>query len=211
MATYKGYTADIKVDEESKLLVGRVLDIKDKISFHGETVDAAIQEFEKSIDSYLKFCEEVGQKPDKPFSGKLPFRTTPSIHREIFLASAKDDKSINAWMEETLVSALNQQSVNSPSVQAILDNEEVLQPFLTQVSGLLVDNSALAREDFIDALEEFLIGLDKIKPLVRQGGDGVASLVRVIYSFLAEGSPLPETGPSVSSQDMFAPAKREYP
>lgn len=189
MATYKGYTADIKVDESSLLLVGRVLDIKDRITFHGKTVDSVIKEFEKSIDSYLKFCEELGQKPDKPFSGKLPFRTTPDFHREIYLASAKSNKSINAWMEDTLKIALQQASASFPSVERILENEDTVQALLAQVSDLLIDNNPIEKEKFIDALEHFLIGLDEIRPFIQDspGGEKVVRLVREIYFFLGEG------------------------
>lgn len=107
MLTYKGYTAQIEVDAEKAILFGRVLDIKDVITFQGKTVEEARQAFHDSVDDYLDFCEELGEKPDKPFSGKLPFRTTPECHRQIFLAATKAGKSINAWMEEILADAAN--------------------------------------------------------------------------------------------------------
>jgi len=105
MLTYKGYTAQIEVDTENGILFGRVLDIKDVITFQGKTVEEARQAFYDSVDDYLEFCEELGEKPDKPFSGKLPFRTTPEYHRQIFIAATKAGKSINAWMEEVLADA----------------------------------------------------------------------------------------------------------
>ena len=105
MLTYKGYTAKLEVDPEKGILFGRVLDIKDVITFQGKTVEEARQAFQDSVDDYLEFCEELGEKPEKPFSGKLPFRTTPEQHRQIFLAATKAGKSINAWMEEVLADA----------------------------------------------------------------------------------------------------------
>jgi predicted HicB family RNase H-like nuclease len=44
-----------------------------------------------------------GSLPEKPFSGKLPFRTSTEHHRLIFLAASKAGKSMNAWMDEILV------------------------------------------------------------------------------------------------------------
>ena len=105
MMTYKGYTASLEVDVEAKILFGQVLDINDVITFKGQTVDEARQEFQNSVDDYLAFCEELGEEPDKPFSGKLPFRTTPEHHRKIFIAAKKAGKSINAWMDEILTVA----------------------------------------------------------------------------------------------------------
>ncbi|MEH2278586.1 MAG: type II toxin-antitoxin system HicB family antitoxin [Nostoc sp.] len=103
--TYNGYTASVKVDVEAGILFGQVLDINDVITFKAKTVDEARQEFQNSVDDYLAFCKELGEEPDKPFSGKLPFRTTPEHHRKIFIAAKKAGKSINAWMDEILTVA----------------------------------------------------------------------------------------------------------
>lgn len=108
MMTYKGYTASIEVDIEAGILFGRILDIKDVVTFKAKTIDEARQEFENFVDDYLAFCEELGEEPDKPFSGKLPFRTTPEKHRKIFIAAKKAGKSINAWMDQVLTVAADQ-------------------------------------------------------------------------------------------------------
>ncbi len=105
MMTYNGYTASVEIDVEAGILFGQVLDINDVITFKAKTVDEARQEFQNSVDDYLAFCKELGEEPDKPFSGKLPFRTTPEHHRKIFIAAKKAGKSINAWMDEILTVA----------------------------------------------------------------------------------------------------------
>ena len=105
MMTYKDYHADVEIDQEAGILYGRVVDIKDVITFQGATVEETYQAFKDSVDDYLAFCAERGEEPDKPFSGKLPFRTTPEIHRRIYLASKATHMSMNAWMETTLAKA----------------------------------------------------------------------------------------------------------
>ena len=102
MFTYKSYTGHIQIDADEAMLCGRVLDINDVVTFKGKTVEEARQAFQDSVDDYLEFCQELGKEPDRPFSGKLPFRTTPERHRKIFIAATKADKSINAWMDEVL-------------------------------------------------------------------------------------------------------------
>lgn len=188
MVTYKGYTADIKVDEESKLLNGKVLDIKDTITFHGRTVEETIQEFEKSVDSYLAFCKETGQSPDKPFSGKLPLRTTPEIHRAIYLASSRANTSINSWIEEALKKALNRRPIKSKLVEAIIKEESNLQIFLSRVSTFLIDDNPLTRESFIDGLEKLLIALEEISPLIRGNleDESILDVIKEIQFFLDE-------------------------
>jgi hypothetical protein len=49
----------------------------------------------------------------KTFSGKLPFRTKPEIHEDIFFAAKQAGKSINAWMEEVLSEAAKQKREES--------------------------------------------------------------------------------------------------
>ncbi len=104
---YKGYTAQIEIDETAGILFGKVLDIKDVITFKGSTVEELEQEFHNSIDDYLEWCTELGEEPDKPFSGKLPFRTTTERHRQIYLAAKKANKSINSWMDDVLAEAVD--------------------------------------------------------------------------------------------------------
>ena len=65
-------------------------------------VEEIRQAFQDSVDDYLAFCHDLRQEPDKPFSGKLPYRTTPERHRLIAIAAKKTGKSINAWMDEAL-------------------------------------------------------------------------------------------------------------
>lgn len=108
MLTYKGYTAQLEVDPDGGIICGYVIDIKDVLSFHGKTVEEARQAFQIVVEDYLEMCKELGEEPDKPFSGKLPFRTTPEHHREIFIAAKKAGKSINAWMDEVLSEAAKQ-------------------------------------------------------------------------------------------------------
>lgn len=103
MLNYKGYIGAIEIDLASGLLLGRVLNIRDVVTFQGTTVAEAKQEFQTSVDDYLDFCAELGQEPEKPFSGKLPFRTSAEHHQLIFLAATKAGKSMNAWMDEVLV------------------------------------------------------------------------------------------------------------
>src|SRR5512135_2612876 len=102
---YKGYVAQMDVDVAARILYGRVLDLKDVITFQGTTVEEAIQSFHDSVDAYLAFCQEIGEKPEKAFSGHIPFRTNPEHHRKILIASRLMDKSINAWMDEALTEA----------------------------------------------------------------------------------------------------------
>jgi predicted HicB family RNase H-like nuclease len=105
MMKYKGYIGHVEYDEEADILFGRVLNINDVITFEGKSIDEIKCAFQDSVDDYLEFCSELEKEPNKPYSGKFVFRTTPEVHEQIALAAAKQNKSINAWAEEVLKKA----------------------------------------------------------------------------------------------------------
>jgi predicted HicB family RNase H-like nuclease len=100
--TYKGYMAELVIDLEARVLHGRVLGLRDVITFQGDTIDEAEQAFHDSIDDYLAFCAARDEEPERPFSGKILFRTTSDQHRRIALAAQRAGLSVNAWMQEAL-------------------------------------------------------------------------------------------------------------
>ena len=105
LVTYEGYTAAIEIDPDTNVFAGRVLYLRDVIYIEGETVEDAEQQFHLSIDDYFAWAAEDRFVPDRPYSGKLPFRMTPEHHRKIALAAAQAGKSINAWMDDVVTQA----------------------------------------------------------------------------------------------------------
>ena len=63
---YKDYEAVIRFDEEDQVLHGRVLNVRDVISFHGESIEEVRQAFEEAIDDYLADCAERRHGPVQP-------------------------------------------------------------------------------------------------------------------------------------------------
>ena len=121
LLSYKTYTAKVEFDPEAQIFQGRVLDIDAPVTFEVENSKEVKQEFEKSVDRYLTLCKQLGKTPDRPFKGNIAFRTSPETHREICLASAQADLSINSWMDRALAQAarrelysLHSHSLHSP-------------------------------------------------------------------------------------------------
>lgn len=83
MMQYKGYLGRVTLDDESNIFHGEVLGIRDVITFQGKSVEELRQAFKESVDDYLDFCNERGEKPEKPFSGRFVARIDPRLHREI--------------------------------------------------------------------------------------------------------------------------------
>ena len=100
--TYKGYLARINFDERDKIFWGKVIGIKDNISFEGESVAQLTEDFHNAIDHYLSDCKNQGLKPAKPYSGKLTLRISPDTHAEVAAAAAHAGKSLNKWVADRL-------------------------------------------------------------------------------------------------------------
>lgn len=100
--SYKGYIALIEPDFDDGLLVGRVVNTRDLIGFHGETIAQAIESFHAAIEEYIQDCRQRGKEPNKPYSGKFNLRLTPQLHGEIASAATKAGKSLNQWVIDTL-------------------------------------------------------------------------------------------------------------
>ncbi len=75
------------------------------VTFQGKSVDEIKRAFQDSIDDYLDFCNQRREKPDKPFSGKLMLRISPSLHSKIYVKASKTGKSLNKWIADLLNSA----------------------------------------------------------------------------------------------------------
>lgn len=102
MLQYKGYTGRVEFDDEAGLFHGEVIDLRDVVTFQGTSVEELEGAFRESVDDYLEFCEERGEEPDKPFSGRLMLRLSPHLHREVYARARAEGKSLNQWIAERL-------------------------------------------------------------------------------------------------------------
>ena len=105
---HKGYTARVEYDERDNIFVGRILGIRNIISFHGETetVKQLRTEFEHAIKDYLTDCKKEGVAPERPASRKLLLRVPPEMHGRALVAAQASGKSLNQWATEVLQHAV---------------------------------------------------------------------------------------------------------
>ena len=106
MMEYKGYIGRVEFDAEAGIFHGEVVNTRDVVTFQGESVSELKTAFRDSVDDYLAFCAERGEKPDKPFSGQFVTRIPPELHRQVNIAASLSGKSLNAWVSDQLRSAL---------------------------------------------------------------------------------------------------------
>jgi len=102
---YKGYVARIEFDGRDEIFIGRILGIRDIISFHANTVDALRCEFHAAVEDYLRDCAEHGLTPEKPASGKVMLRIEPDVHAAASIAAKAAGKSLNQWANAVFANA----------------------------------------------------------------------------------------------------------
>ena len=108
MLIYKGYTGVVQFDDEAMLFHGEVIGLRDVITFRGTTPKEIKKEFEKSIDGYLNWCHELGQEPEKPFSGNIHIRILPELHSKLVVESKLAKVSLNHYINQALQSVVDQ-------------------------------------------------------------------------------------------------------
>jgi len=102
---YKGYFGQFRYEPGDEAFHGVVVGLRDVIHFQGTCVAELRESFQDSVDDYLKWCEEEGSEPEKPFTGRFIVRISPDLHRRISLKAKLGGVSLNQWVAETLLRA----------------------------------------------------------------------------------------------------------
>src|SRR3954470_18001115 len=96
MLEHKGYVGTVEADEGT--FDGRVAGLRDVITFEGRSFEEVERAFRESVDDYLAFCAERGEPPDRPYSGKIPLRVDPELHRRAATQAQAAGVSLNQWI-----------------------------------------------------------------------------------------------------------------
>ena len=107
MMKYKGYIGHVEYDDEAKIFHGEVVGLRDIITFQGKSVDELDQAFKDSVDDYLTWCKERGEKPEKTFSGTFNLRIPPELHAKLVFQAKTIGLSLNSYVTEKLSVIVN--------------------------------------------------------------------------------------------------------
>lgn len=105
--SYKGYEGTVEVDVENGVCRGKLLFVKDLITYVSETPKGLKAAFEESVDDYLETCQELGREPQRPFRGAFNVRVPPDMHRAAAVRAARDEVTLNEIMVRALDCYLN--------------------------------------------------------------------------------------------------------
>lgn len=102
MMRYKGYIGRIEYDSEARLFHGEIIGLKDVITFQGRSAEELELAFQESIDDYLAWCRERGEKPEKGASGLVQVKMDADLHAYLAFEAARQEISLNELINEKL-------------------------------------------------------------------------------------------------------------
>ena len=102
MFEYKGYAGTVEPDD--CVFIGRVIGLRDVVTFEGSSFTEVETAFRVSIDDYLAFCATRSEAPDRSYSGKIPLHVDPETHRLAAIRAAAEGLSLNQWIARRIAS-----------------------------------------------------------------------------------------------------------
>lgn len=99
---YKGHLGSTEVSIDDGVLFGKLLFIRDLVTYEADSPSGLKASFESAVDDYISDCEVAGREPDKPFKGQFNVRIASSLHRGLAIAASTKDVSLNEYIETIL-------------------------------------------------------------------------------------------------------------
>jgi len=103
--SYKAYLGSAELSPEDGVFFGKVLFIRDLVSYEAENAEELVEAFEAAVDTYLDDCVAEGREPDAPFKGSFNIRVGPALHRRLAIAARERGVSLNEVVATTLAEA----------------------------------------------------------------------------------------------------------
>lgn len=109
---YKEYSGVVDFDEKKGMLTATVVGTKASLVCHGASVESLVNNFHKTIDIYLKECQNKEIEPEHPFKGSFNVRVSPYIHKQAYEFAISHNISLNTLVNNALRCFLQEQKKN---------------------------------------------------------------------------------------------------
>lgn len=128
--TYKSYIAQIEYSDEDEEFFGTIINLsRDQICFSGTSAKQLKKHMREAIDGHLEHCKSLKIEPEKPYSGRITFRTTPEEHAILVQAALlAGNRSLNEWMNKVLLQEVERSSYNSQVQRSRIDSKNKFSP-----------------------------------------------------------------------------------
>jgi predicted HicB family RNase H-like nuclease len=76
--------------------------IDDLVTFEANMVEDLEQNFQDSVDEYVKTCQKLGREMQKVYKGFFNVRISPKLHKLAYQRALKNNISLNALVGKSL-------------------------------------------------------------------------------------------------------------
>lgn len=111
------YAAVIELDPEANRFRGEFIGLNGGADFYASSIKELMKEGRRSLQIFLKVCDEEGIEPRKHFSGKFILRVDPGVHQAAVIAASSEGKSLNQWAVDVLARAANETAAEYMAIQ----------------------------------------------------------------------------------------------
>lgn len=132
---YKGYEGTTELDMSRGICRGKILFIKDLVTYQSDTPANLEKEFQEAVDDYLETCDQLDRKPAKPFRGQFNVRIPPALHRSAALRAVEDRVSLNDVVVRALDSFLCVPSEVNHHIYLTISGEDAQMEEVTSASS----------------------------------------------------------------------------
>ncbi|MDZ4729931.1 MAG: type II toxin-antitoxin system HicB family antitoxin [Xanthomonadales bacterium] len=92
---YKGCEGTAELSVSRGVCRGKILFIKDLVTYESDAPAQLQAEFEAAVDDYLDTCVALNREPAKPFRGQFNVRISPDLHRSAALRATEEGIALN--------------------------------------------------------------------------------------------------------------------
>jgi len=107
---YNGYNGSVLFSAEDRILHGRILGIRDVITFEGKDVTSLERNFRQAVKEYLAFCKAEDKTPDVPYKGTFNVRISPELHKRAALYAEQHAQKLNGVVHQAIEDYLQKAS-----------------------------------------------------------------------------------------------------
>lgn len=121
---YKGYIGSVEFSSEDKVFFGKIIGIKDLVTFEGESVKELEDSFHEMVDDYLATCKELGKEPDKTYKGSFNVRLSSELHKKAAVLATRRNLSLNQFIKFALKWIINHEKEVEPDLRDYSTSEK---------------------------------------------------------------------------------------
>lgn len=99
---YKSYIGSVDFSGEDKVFFGKIVGIKDLVTFEGQSVQELENAFHGQVDDYIKTCKKLGKEPEKSYKGVFNVRVSTVLHQKAAVLATRTNMSLNQIMKFAL-------------------------------------------------------------------------------------------------------------